>query len=222
MKKIFSYTLLLALVFAMLASTALTASADGSVTYSGSSQKFVFAPGSDHSPTDLFDGFKGVMPGDQRTQKVTIKNDVDNNVKIALYMRALGAQEGSEEFLSQMTLSVKVTDGEELFKASADQTAGLTEWYCLGTFYSGSDVDLELVLDVPITMGNEFQNAVGLLDWEFHVEEYPISPDDPQPPGTGDTGIYLYVGLAVFSIAVMFFIIIIARRRKDEEEAEIA
>jgi len=223
MKKIFKLSLLLALVLTMLASTALSVSADGSVTYSGSSGKFVFAPGSDHSPTDLFDGFKGVMPGDKRTQKVNIKNDADYNVKVMIYMRALGAQEGSEEFLSQMSLTVNATDGKELFKAPADQKAGLAEWYCLGTFYSGSNVDLDIVLDVPITMGNEFQNAVGLLDWEFKVEEFPIDPDDPKPPITGDdSSVYIYAGLAIFSLVTMLFIIIIARRRKDEDEAEIA
>ena len=219
MKKIFSISLLLILVFAMLASGAISVYADGTVTYSGNSGDFIFAKGSKHSPTDLFDNFKGVMPGDKLTQKVTIKNDADNKVKVMIYMRALGAQEGSEGFLSQMTLTVKATDGEELFKAPADQKGGLAEWYCLGTFYSGSTVDLDITLDVPITMGNEFQNAVGFLDWEFNLEEYPIEPSDPKPPPTGDKGIYVYTGLAIFSIAVMYFIIIIARRRKKDEDA---
>lgn len=218
MKKIISFSLLLSMVLALLAGMAISASAEGTVTYTGNADDFVFAPGSKYSPTDLFEDFKGVMPGDKLTQKITVKNNADKKVKVKLYMRALGAHEGSEEFLSQMTLTVKANDGKELFKAPADQKAGLTEWYCLGTFYSGSNVDLDVTLDVPITMGNEFQNAVGYLDWQFSVEEFPVDPDDPKPPPTGDSGIYLYTGIAIFSLAVLFFIIIIARRRKEEEE----
>lgn len=219
MKRILKLSLSLALALCMLLPLATSVSADGKVTYSGNSGDFIFAPGSDESPTDLFDGFKGVMPGDKRTQKVTIKNDADNQVKVMIYMRALGAQEGSEDFLSQMNLTVAVTDGVRMFKAPANEKDGLEEWYCLGTFYSGGEVDLDVVLDVPITMGNEFQNAVGLLDWEFKVEEYPIDPDDPKPPFTGDDNqVYLYIGLGVFSIVLLFFIILFKRRRDEEGE----
>lgn len=44
--------------------------AEASVTYEGSAQKFIFEPGSDDSPTDLFPGMKDIMPGDSITQKI--------------------------------------------------------------------------------------------------------------------------------------------------------
>ena len=41
--------------------------ADSSVTYQGGAEKFVFLPGSEYTDSDLFDGFKGAMPGDTLT-----------------------------------------------------------------------------------------------------------------------------------------------------------
>ena len=219
MKRFLKLLLTMLLALCVLSPVALSASADGKVTYSGNSGKFVFAPGSDHSPTDLFDGFKGVMPGDTRTQKVTIKNNADDKVKVKLYMRALGAHEGSEDFLSQMTLTVDVVDGDRMFKAPASEKGSLEDWYYLGLFYSGGEVDLDLMLEVPITMGNEFQNAIGLLDWEFMVEEFPVEPGDPEPPETGDNNqTVLYACLGVCSLVLIFFILLYKRRRDEEEE----
>ena len=92
----------LALTLLMLLSCLCAAYADtGSVTYDGDAQSFVFLPGSDDSPTDLFPDFKGVMPGDRLTQTLRLRNDSDHRVR--LYLRSLGSESGSEEFLSQMT-----------------------------------------------------------------------------------------------------------------------
>ena len=189
--------------------------ADSSVTYDGGAQKFVFAPGSRYSPSDLFDSFKSVMPGDSLTQRITIKNDVSNNVKVKLYLRSTGAQEGTEEFLSKMNLTVIQERESELFAASADQTAGLTDWVCLGTFYSGAEIDLNVVLDIPDTMDNTFQNAVGQLEWQFRAEELPVDPEDPQPPQTGEgTSVWLAAGICFASFSLMFFLLLTSRRRK--------
>ena len=99
MKKITKCMAALVLVVMLLSAMCITAFAQGNVTYEGNAKEFVFAPGSEYSPTDLFTDFKGVMPGDSITQQVVIKNTADKKVTVRIYMRALGAQEGSEEFL---------------------------------------------------------------------------------------------------------------------------
>ena len=123
MKKALEKLTFLILLAAMLLSFSVNAAADGNVTYDGNAKEFIFIPGSEYSPSDLFTDFKNVMPGDSVSQKVTINNKIEKNVKIKVYMRSLGAGQGSEELLSGLTLTVKQNGNSDLFKAPADQTA---------------------------------------------------------------------------------------------------
>ena len=217
MKKLsFKLVALLALA-AVTVSMAVPAFAAGKVSYDGNSQKFIFSPGSEHSPTDLFGAFKNVMPGDSITQKLTVRNESSNGVKVKIYMRSRGAHEDSVDFLSKLHLTVNKSGTNTMpymFDAAADQTDGLTDWVLLGTLYSGGEVNLDVTLTLPIELGNEYQDAVGYLDWEFKVEEYPVDPGDPVPPPTGDeSSIYVYVMLACVCVVVLF--IFIPKRKKD-------
>ena len=221
MKKIITILITLAV---FLSSTVTVFAADGKVTYSGNAGNFVFEPGSEHSLTDLFPNFKGVMPGDTLTQKITVKNDADNKVKVKIYVRSLGAHEDSVEFLSR--LGLKVSKSEEnkmayMFDAAANETAQLTDWVCLGTLYSGGEVNLDVTLNVPTSLDNEFQNKIGYLDWEFMIEEFPIEEGDPKPPQTGDnSNMGLWFTIMICSLIMM--IILLVWRKKDKEDEESA
>ena len=219
MKKIIA--LLMVCIIAL--SVALPAfAAEGKVTYSGNAGKFIFEPGSEYSLTDLFPNFKGVMPGDTLTQKITVKNDADNKVKVKIYIRSLGAHKDSVEFLSQLGLKVAKSNDNEMaymFDAAADETAQLTDWVCLGTLYSGGKVNLDVTLNVPTSLENEFQSKIGKLDWEFKIEEFPIESSDPQSPNTGDD-FRLGLWIAVMLCSLSMIIILLVWRKRDKEKAD--
>ena len=163
--------LALLLVACLLGGSALAAA---SVSYEGGAEKFVFLPGS-----DLFESFKNVLPGDELTQTITVRNDKDMQVRI--YLRAEPVNQASEEFLSQLTLTVTCKD-KEIFDAAASKTAQLTKATLLGTFRKNGSTDLTVTLSVPADMGNEYMSAIGVVPWTFIAEEIP----DDETPHTGD------------------------------------
>ena len=206
----------LMLALALLVALSAPAFAEGRVTYSGSTRQFIFSPGSKNSPTDLFQNFVNVMPGDTLTERIVVKNDTFYGVKINLYMRSLGAQQNTNDFLSQLDLNVDLVNKTNMFKAPADQTAQLTDWTFLGTIYSGGKVELDVTLKVPFDLDNKYQHDIGYIDWQFMVEELPISPDDPR---TGDdSNVLLYAAFAGASLAVAFVLLFVVKRRKKAED----
>ena len=140
MKRLFA---LLAACLMLVAAVLPVYAEGGSVTYDGQAQKFIFEPGSKHSPTDLFTEFKDVMPGDSLTQQITVKNNASNKVKVKIYIRSLGAHEESEEFLSKLHLKVKTSEENTMaymFDAAANQVTGYSIDPQLVSIYINSDI----------------------------------------------------------------------------------
>lgn len=204
MNKSISLLLVLLLVFsfapaALAADDTVTEQNYPTVNYTGKTENFVFTPGSDYTDTDLFgktevdgkilfDGFKGVMPGDVVNQKVIVKNTSGKTVKI--YMRAITHDEQEnplsekvaaeetvttmQDFLSKLHMTVKHGEGETatvLFNASPEKLDGLKENVLLGKLKSGLQTELNVELTVPMELGNEYANRIGEVDWVFTVEE---------------------------------------------------
>ena len=196
---------------------------EGNVSYTGRDNGFVFEPGSEYSLTDLFSEFKGVMPGDTLTQEITVRNAVENNVKVKIYMRSLGAHDDSVEFLSQLKMKVELASNNTMgymFDANAAVSDGLTDWYYLGTLYRGGEVNLLVSLEVPVTLSSEYMNEVGYLDWEFMIEELPVESTDPLPPNTGDdSNVGLYV-LGIAGSALLIVVLLAGKKKQDEKEGK--
>lgn len=184
-KAICSFAVMLVL---LLAFASAGFAADSEITFKGFSEGFDFQPGSEYTDTDLFEGLKNVMPGDTLTETVTFTNTADDCDFINLYMRAEvhdaeknplseKVEESGEtvvtmsDFLSK--LSMKVWNGTELiYEGSPNDADGLVNNRLLGTFRKGDTATLTVELEVPTTLGNEYANRVGEVDWVFYVDAY--------------------------------------------------
>lgn len=191
MKKMFSVLLALTVVLSFSVNAF---AADAGVTYKGQQDMLEFHPGSTYTDSDLFANFKGVMPGDSLEQKITVSNTASDCDYIKVYLKALPHDaeknplsetvaasgetiETMTAFLSQLTLIL--WQGEtEIFRGTAAEAGTLENGVLLGELKKNESLELTAQLYVPPTMGNEFANRVGEVDWVFKVEalDYPPTP----------------------------------------------
>ena len=187
-----------------------------SVTYVDRNELFDFKPGSVYEVTDLFENFKNVMPGDVLEEHITVQNSSRGQVRIWMQCKYDSYVETNmKDFLDKLTLKVETSD-ETIFEAAASEKAQLSEPVLLGTFKQKGKVKLNVTLEVPIELGNDYMNQIGVVPWTFLVEEI---PDDDDTPETGDwfqTG--MWVGIAAVLIAAIFFLVIIQKKRRAENE----
>ena len=191
----------LLLVLAMLLSLSITAfAADSTITFKGAQDGFEFQPGSEYTATDLFDAFKDVMPGDELTETIQVKNAATDCDYIKLYMRAVIHDENGnpltysetfenadgkdqanvagerDETVATMQdflsqLTMRIYNGDDLiYEASPDEAGALVNNVFLGTLSTSESLALRVELDVPIELGNEYANRVGEVDWVFLAE----------------------------------------------------
>ena len=225
MKKTLKTISALALVLVLLLGMSVTAFAESKVTYEGGAEKFVFLPGSEYSETDLFENFKGVMPGDVITQEITVQNNYTKADKVKIYLRAvLHDEEGNplseevaksedvvsmQDFLSQLSMTVKQGD-KVLFSASPDELDGLEKNVLLGTFPGKSYTKLVVELTVPIELRNEYANRVGEVDWVFTAEEV---KKDARPQTGDDSSLLLWAAVMTVSFLAAAVVILSMRSK---------
>lgn len=198
------------LLAALLCGSALASEAE----YVDREKLFDFRPGSEYDATDLFENFKGVLPGDVLEEKITVKNSSDGQVRIYLQCRQDAyVTTDAQDFLSQLALTVKSGD-TEIFEAAADEKDGLAKKKLLGTFKKNGSVELTVTLEVPTDLGSEYMGQIGVVPWTFAVEEIP----EDETPETGDWfRMGIWAGAAALIVAAIIVLIIAQRRRSSEE-----
>ena len=196
-------SLLLALVMALsLSVSAFAADPTVDIVYKGRDKLLITPKTTEFTTTDLFGGgFKGVMPGDTRTETITFKNEsTSRNSYVELYIKAIPHDAANQpedkaiadvekmnEFLSQLTMKVtNAVDGKVIFEGSPDKKGDLANSVLLGTFNRGAEKTiLKVELSVPQAMDNTYANMHGEVDWQFIAREYTSGGGKPTvTPGT--------------------------------------
>ena len=219
----------LVMMLVLLLGIGATAYADGIVSYKGGAEKFVFLPGSSYTDTDLFDGFKGVMPGDTLTQTIEVRNRFLGTGSVKIYLRAVAHDEQTNplskevaatgetvatmsDFLSKLYMEVW-QGGTRIYTGTPDQLDGLKNNVLLASVPRFGSVTLTVKLQVPKELGNEYANRVGEVDWVFTAEEL-----DPQGnPKTGDTSnLVLWIVVMVLCLAAIAVVAFLVLKKKKQ------
>ena len=140
-----------------------------------------------YTATDLFTGFKGVMPGDTLVQDFVVKNEAGKSIKLFMEVvphdEANGLSDGVAaktttaqmiQFLNQMPLVVTAGEGEKevtLFNIPKGELGTFAGKADLGILQAGYGAELHVKLVLPIEVDNTFANAIGEVDFKFIVEE---------------------------------------------------
>ena len=224
MKRTFRNLSSLFLVLVMFLSLSITVfSADSTITFKGAKEGFDFQSGSEYTATDLFDNFKDVMPGDELTETIRVKNQAADCDYIKLYIRAVVHDEDGnpltyseafenadgkdqsnvagqrDETVATMQdflsqLTMRIYNGDKLiYNASPDEAGALVNNVRLGTLSKGESLSLKMELDVPIELDNKYANRVGEVDWVFAAEERNNPYSTDSPEEKDNPEVYPYM-----------------------------
>ena len=156
--------------------------------------------------TDLFGApFKELMPGDEVTREIAIKNSYTGCKSVTIYIKAIAHDDeknkpiantpsvkkklddvpSMQRFLSCFDMTITDTkSGKELFNGTAEKLTLPEEYVSVGSFPKNEGTTLKVWLYAnPERLTNEFANCAGEIDWQLLVEEYEEPGPDPTKPG---------------------------------------
>ena len=215
------------------------------ITFEGdkTSGRFSFGPGASFSSTDLFVGLRDLMPGDTKTQTITVNNYATDKIELVLYIKSDWESDNESELLGDKINITFTADGNaedfdtspiseeqrngwvlvgEINSAGGSAVQDLSEWTYLGTLHVGGSVDVKATVDVPITLGNGYQEKTGRVEILVQAE---VRPDSRYQQGygsggkTGDTAsILVWLVLIAVSADILFLIWKKRREKRDEQK----
>ena len=173
----------------LLATPALAAEGDPSITYNGASNELTVEGGYDASAADLFASFKGLVPGDSVTQTVDLSfTDISAGTRLFIQADTSRLSDAAKDVLAQMELSVSFA-GEGTF-APVD-TAAVHEVFAgedavlVATVNEPAEATMALTLTIPTSVGNELAELQEVtIPWIITVQE-----DDGEDGGPASTAL---------------------------------
>ncbi|MBR2710001.1 hypothetical protein IKE72_02900 [Candidatus Saccharibacteria bacterium] len=200
--------------------------ANSHVVFQGGAEDFIFYNEAD-GDSDLLNGLHDVMPGDARTEKITIENRAAEYDYVKIYLISVTIPDGyaneetgvtNAEFLSQFTMKIQQGD-EIIYEGAAEDLDTFVSNINLGTYGLGESSELLVSLVAPDSLTNRFAHCASVMDWTFLVEAYKDGEVVPYSPDTGTFTAEHSSVLAISSIGIIALIgtvIWIVRKNKKE------
>ena len=103
------------------------------------------------------------------------------------------------------------SNNQEIFQGSCDSS--MNEWILIGNLDTNASQILDVTLNIPIEMDDTYQDAIGVVDWSFKVEENK-EPSKSKGTKTGiENPIYGYGGLVLLGVSLFLY-----QRQKSQEQ----
>lgn len=177
-----------------------------------------YQPDSIEVTSDFFNDLDTLMPGDEITGTVKIKNKHSKNSEIFMDIVQDDLDDEADELLKSLIIKIDDENGNTIYEGNVYDFP-ITS---LGEFSSGQEKSLTFKMVVPPELTNEYSKINSKLNWIFYTEdeEEPVKPDEPEEqkekpeekqsykhPKTGDTKID--ISLLVFYTSAICLIIVI-------------
>lgn len=201
------------------------------VHYLGRKKGFTFS----QKNTDLFAGFKNLLPGCSRTQKIVLDNSSDEEVGLFLYAQPAQQKQMSakQRMLVEKLLSsyaqIQIRCGDKtLYSGPVDGNLNgsgqtMKEAISLGTFQKGEKKTLKVSLSLSPEMDNQFLSLTGKVQWVFEArgEESPKGTVKSSAivPKTGDDTPLLQTAAILLISAGLFMAALRLKKAWDPERS---
>lgn len=173
-------------------SAGMVSAASSHVVFVGGAEDFVFY-NDDDGDSDLFNGLKDVMAGDEKTETITIQNSANDYDYVKIYLQSVTIPDGpanpegsvtNAEFLANFTLDIR-HGNDVIYNGTAQNLDDSVSNVDLGTYYPGDKSVVTIALKAPASLTNRFAHCSSAVNWTFMAEAYKNGEVVPYSPDTG-------------------------------------
>ena len=183
-------------------------------------------------PNDFLENISAVMPGNNYTEHIKLKNLRKANSKYFVLLKIDDRFKKEKELLSKLALVIKNNSGQVIYSGGLVNTSKIF----LGNYNINESDEFEFDVSVPIDLGNEYASLNPVLDVVFSAEYEGSSKTETNNsiqtnnsiiknifvnPKTGDTIDWAITIFLISSVCLIITIVLGYFEKKKEKNTDI-
>lgn len=200
------------------------------VNFKNPDEGFVFAL----NDGDLFANFKDLVPGETRSQEITVTNSWNNETEIFLnaeYIRQQAKDDETYALIEKLLrekaiISITDSKGNIIYSGAvygnydiiSNGNNSMKNPISLGSFKPGETKSLYVNLSVDKNTDNNYKSLLGSVKWVFSAEGTSSGIDIPQTGNDLNTVIYAFATL--MSAAILIFLVYFNHKKQTYKNPE--